>query len=24
VLEGNRLVQKTLCAKCIKALSKLK
>lgn len=24
VLEGGRLVQKTLCAKCIKALGKLK
>ena len=24
VLEGGKLVQKTLCAKCIKALSKVK
>lgn len=24
VLEGGRLVQKTLCTKCIKALSKIK
>ncbi|MDW8326855.1 MAG: 50S ribosomal protein L28 [Anaerolineales bacterium] len=24
VMEGNRLVQKTLCTKCIKALAKVK